>query len=57
MFLEISLLHSQCLRSGPDYFMNVKYELYRNMLHLKHNSQWGKWHRKKKKKIVVTCGF
>lgn len=28
MFLKISLLHSQYLRSSPDYFMNGKYETY-----------------------------
>lgn len=28
MFLKISLLHSQYLRSGPDYLMNGKYAMY-----------------------------
>lgn len=28
MFLMISLLHSQYLRSSPDYFINGKYAMY-----------------------------
>jgi len=28
MFFKISILHSQCLGSGPDYLMNFKYEIY-----------------------------